>query len=46
MLKIHRFALGVYGFFNGNDVHTYAVASGRHHLSDTCKRNKRHSLKE
>ena len=46
MLDRQGLALCGDGFLNGDDVHTDACASGRHHLGDTGQRQVCHALEE
>jgi len=46
MLNAHRLVGRRDGLFDRDNVHAYAVASGRYHRSDLGQRQKRHTLEE
>ena len=46
MFEVNRLIFRTDCLFYGDNVHSYAVAARGHHLSDSRKRNKRHSFKE
>ena len=45
-LKGYRLLLSVYRLLNGDNVHTYAHAAGRHHMRYACQGDVGHTLKK